>query len=191
MTARLTPSQTVGPFFGPALIRRGMERIAREGARGERIVVEGRILDGARNPVPDAMIEIWQANAEGRYDHPGDTQEARLDPNFHGFGRAGTNQNGEFRFYTIKPGRVAGGGGALGAPHLNLCIFARGLLTHLNTRLYFPEEQAANAADPVLNAVDPARRATLLARDIGTAHERILRFDIVLQGDAETVFFEV
>lgn len=191
MSTRLTPSQTVGPFFAPALVRDGGERLLRDGTRGERIIIEGQVLDGDGAPVPDAMIEIWQANAEGRYDHREDTQEKLLDPSFHGFGRAGTNPLGEFRFYTIKPGAVAGEGGTLQAPHINLCIFARGLLHHLMTRIYFAEESAANAADPVLNIVEPKRRATLMARDRGAPGARTLRFDIVLQGDNETVFFAV
>ncbi len=191
MSTRLTPSQTIGPFFAPALVRESTERLVRDGTRGERIVIEGRVLDGDGAPVPDAMIEIWQANAEGRYDHREDTQEKLLDPNFHGFGRAGTNQLGEFRFFTIKPGAVAGEAGALQAPHINVCVFARGLLHHLMTRIYFPDESAANAADPVLNKVAPARRTTLLAHDTGAATARVLRFDIVLQGGNETVFFDV
>ncbi|MHB8384613.1 MAG: protocatechuate 3,4-dioxygenase subunit alpha [Candidatus Binataceae bacterium] len=191
MSTRLTPSQTVGPFFGPALIRAGAERLAEHGARGERIVIEGRVLDGDGAPIPDAMIEIWQANGEGRYDHREDTQEKLLDPGFHGFGRAGANLNGEYQFHTIKPGAVSGESGAPQAPHINVCVFARGLLHHLTTRIYFPDESAANAADPVLNLVEPHRRGTLIARDAGTSSPRILRFDIVLQGDNETVFFDV
>ncbi|MGH7781206.1 MAG: protocatechuate 3,4-dioxygenase subunit alpha [Candidatus Binataceae bacterium] len=191
MSTRLTPSQTVGPFFAPALVREGGERLARQGTRGERIAIEGRVLDGDGAAVPDAMVEIWQANAEGRYDHDEDTQEKLLDPNFHGFGRAGTDPQGEFRFHTIKPGAVADSGGALQAPHINVCVFARGLLHHLMTRIYFPDESAANAADPVLKMVAPARRVTLIARDTGTPAERVMRFDIVLQGENETVFFDV
>ncbi|MFZ0658079.1 MAG: protocatechuate 3,4-dioxygenase subunit alpha [Candidatus Binataceae bacterium] len=191
MNTRLTPSQTVGPFFGPALVRAGAERLADSAARGERIVIEGAVLDGDGAPVPDAMIEIWQANAEGRYDHREDTQEKLLDPNFHGFGRAGTIESGEFRFYTIKPGAVAGDRATLQAPHVNVCVFARGLLHHLMTRIYFPEESAANAVDPILNLVEPKRRATLIAGGSGTSSPRTLRFDIILQGDNETVFFDV
>ncbi len=191
MTTRLTPSQTVGPFFGPALVRAGAERIVNEAARGERIVIKGRVLDGDGVPVPDAMIEIWQANAEGRYDHPEDKQEKLLDPNFHGFGRSGTGSSGEYEFHTIKPGPVAGEGGTLQPPHINVCVFARGLLHHLMTRIYFPDESEANAADFILNLVDPKRRASLIARDTAESHPRVLRFDIVLQGDNETVFFDV
>jgi protocatechuate 3,4-dioxygenase, alpha subunit len=191
MTTRLTPSQTVGPFFGPALVRAGAERVADEAARGEKIVIKGKVLDGDGAPVPDAMIEIWQANGEGRYDHPEDTQEKRLDPNFHGFGRAGTGSSGEYQFHTIKPGAVAGEGGTLQAPHINVCVFARGLLHHLTTRIYFPDESDANAADSILNLVDQKRRASLIARDTGKSLPRVLRFDIVLQGDNETVFFDM
>lgn len=191
MSTRLTPSQTVGPFFGPALVRAGAERLADSAMRGEKIVIAGRVLDGDGAPVPDAMIEIWQANSEGRYDHREDTQEKLLDPNFHGFGRAGTNYSGEYQFHTIKPGAVAGAGGALQAPHINVCVFARGLLHHLMTRIYFPDESVANDADPILNLVEPKRRATLVARDAGKPSLRILHFDIVLQGGNETVFFDV
>jgi protocatechuate 3,4-dioxygenase alpha subunit len=191
MSTRLTPSQTVGPFFGPALVSSGAARLTDDRTRGERIVIEGRVLDGDGAPVPDAMIEIWQANAEGRYDHPEDKQEKVLDSNFHGFGRAGTDSSGEYRFDTIKPGAVAGDLEVPQAPHINLCIFARGLLHHLMTRVYFPEESAANAADLILNLVEPKRRATLIARDAGKSRPRILRFDIVLQGENETVFFDV
>ncbi|HUY26903.1 MAG TPA: protocatechuate 3,4-dioxygenase subunit alpha [Candidatus Binataceae bacterium] len=191
MDTRLTPSQTVGPFFGPAMVRAGAERLVRAATRGERITIEGRVLDGDCSPVPDAMLEIWQANAEGRYDHPEDTQEKRIDPDFHGFGRAGTDPSGAFRFHTIKPGAAVDPDGISYAPHIIVCVFARGLLHHLVTRIYFPDEPAANASDPVLSIVEPSRRATLIARETDSPRERTLRFDIVLQGDHETVFFDV
>lgn len=190
MTLAQTPSQTVGPFFKPSLVRPGSDNLVRAETRGERIVIEGRVLDGDGAPVTDAMIEIWQANAEGRYDHPDDDQEKLLDPAFHGFGRAATDARGAFRFHTIKPGPVAGAGGALSAPHLNLSIFARGLLKRLVTRVYFPADPL-NERDPVLNIVPRERRATLVGAWLPDPAERVLRFDIVLQGANETVFLDV
>ncbi len=185
-----TPSQTVGPFFRPSLIRSELDLPVSPKTRGERIAIEGRVLDGDGAPVDDAMVEIWQANADGRYDHPEDTQEKRLDPDFHGFGRAATDASGWFRFRTIKPGAVPAHGEGLQAPHINVTIFARGLLKHLVTRIYFPGE-ALNASDPVLELVPAERRSTLLARATETAGERVFRFDIILQGEHETVFLGI
>jgi protocatechuate 3,4-dioxygenase alpha subunit len=182
-----TPSQTVGPFFKPALIRFGQESLVTASTRGERVAIEGRVLDGDAAAVSDAMIELWQANADGCYDHPEESQERVEDPNFHGFGRAATDERGRFRFHTIKPGPVAGPGPALQAPHINVSIFARGLLKRLVTRIYFPDEPL-NAGDAVLNAIAPARRSSLIAQ---VERPGVLRFDIVLQGEHETVFFDV
>ena len=182
-----TPSQTVGPFFKPALIRSGNESLVTPKTRGERITIEGQVFDGDAAPVSDPMIELWQANADGRYDHPEDSQEKLLDSEFHGFGRAATNDRGCFRFYTIKPGSVPGPGNLLQAPHINVSIFARGLLKRLVTRIYFPGEPL-NAADAVLNSVAAERRSTLVAH---IDQPGILRFDIVLQGENETVFFDL
>ena len=189
-----TPSQTIGPFFAPALLGRGREVPATQGARGTRIRVEGRVIDGAGDPVSDAMLEVWQANADGRYDHPADGREdARLDAELHGFARLGTDAAGGFRVETAKPGPVPGRGNAWQAPHLNLLVFARGLLHHLCTRVYFDDERAANAADPVLCAIEPARRGTLVAV-LDAAHATplplVYRFDIRLQGAGETVFLD-
>ena len=138
-------------------------------------------------PVSDAMIELWQANADGRYDHPDDSQEKLIDPKFHGFGRCATDERGRFRFHTIKPGAVAVRRPGLQAPHINVSIFARGLLKRLVTRIYFPDDPL-NATDVVLTSVAPDRRSTLLAR---REQPSVLRFDIVLQGENETVFFDV
>jgi protocatechuate 3,4-dioxygenase alpha subunit len=182
-----TPSQTVGPFFKPGLIRSGQESMVTPKTRGERITIEGRVLDGDAAGVSDAMIELWHANADGRYDHPDDSQEKLIDPDFHGFGRTATDERGCFRFYTIKPGSVPGPGNLLQAPHINVSIFARGLLKRLVTRIYFPDEPL-NAADAVLNNVAAGRRSTLVAH---VDQPGILRFDIVLQGENETVFFDV
>lgn len=190
MSAPQTPSQTIGPFFKPSLVKSGDETLARRESRGERIVIVGRILDGDGAPVDDAMVEIWQANADGRYDHLDDAQEKLIDPQFHGFGRASTDRHGGFRFDTIKPGRVPGVSAVLQAPHINVSLFARGLLKRLVTRIYFPDEPS-NDADPVLNAVSNDRRSTLIARLESASPQPVLRFDIVLQGENETVFFEV
>jgi protocatechuate 3,4-dioxygenase, alpha subunit len=152
------------------------------------IVVGGRLLDGAGEPVPDGMVEIWQANAAGRYAHPHDTRaDVALEEGFDGFGRSGTAADGSFEFVTVKPGRVPWPGGGLQAPHLLVGVFARGLLKRLATRMYFPDEVAANKTDPVLSALEPRERATLVA----VAERDGLRFDIHLQGDDETTFFAV
>jgi protocatechuate 3,4-dioxygenase, alpha subunit len=191
-----TPSQTVGPFFSLGLDRPEWSDLTRDGAKGERIVIEGRVVDGDGAAVPDAVIEVWQANAAGRYAHPDDRQSDKpLDPNFRGFGRCGTDAEGHFRFTTVKPGPVPGRGNRLQAPHINVLLFSRGLLIHLHTRIYFDGE-AANAADPLLSSIeDAAVRNTLVARregggqDGGTpAH---YRWDIVMQGDNETAFLEL
>jgi protocatechuate 3,4-dioxygenase alpha subunit len=183
----LSASQTVGPFFHPTLLREDAPQhvVAREGTPGERIRIEGQVLDGAGEPVPDALIEAWQADSEGLYQHPADTRVARLDPAFTGFARSGTDETGCFWFETIRPGAVPIDSRRMQAPHISLVVFARGLLTHLYTRLYFADD-AANAHDPILQLVPEDRRATLLAR----RDERgVYRFNIVLQGEGETVFF--
>jgi protocatechuate 3,4-dioxygenase, alpha subunit len=185
-----TPSQTVGPFFAFGLSNEGSEVLVSDATQGQRIRIEGRVLDGAGVAIPDAMIEIWQANAAGRYDHPDDARSERpLDPTFHGFGRFGTDKDGRFHFVTVKPGAVPGIGNALQAPHINIAVFARGLLKHLWTRLYFADEPL-NANDPVLTLVGPARRKTLVARRTN-GKEPGYAFDLVLQGKDETAFFDV
>jgi len=189
MSPRQTPSQTVGPFFRPSLIEAGAENLVRAETRGDRVTLEGRVIDGDGAPVPDAMLEIWQANAEGKYDHPEDDQEKLIDPMFHGYGRTGTDAAGMFRFYTIKPGPLPDARGGVQAPHINLSIFARGLLKRLVTRVYFPEEPL-NATDAVLNAAPPNRRATMIAA-WNDARHRTLHFDVILQGANETVFLDI
>ncbi len=188
----LTSSQTVGPFFSPALLRQDAIRhvLTQPETVGERIRIEGRVLDGDGIPVPDAMIEIWQANAHGRYNHPADTGSAALDPAFLGFGCSGTDEEGNYWFETVLPGAVSFDGAQRQAPHIAMTVFARGLLNHLVTRLYF-ENNPANALDPVLQRVPRERQATLLARRETRDAEIIYRFDIVLQGANETVFFNV
>jgi protocatechuate 3,4-dioxygenase alpha subunit len=184
-----TPSQTIGPFFHLGLtVTRSVPRIAGSGARGERILLACRLLDGDDNPVNDGMIEIWQADAGGKYNHPDDTQEQVADPAWFGFGRVGTGEDGICNFETVIPGRVPGPGNALQAPHLAVAIFARGMLKQLYTRIYFAGD-AANSEDPVLALVPPARRGTLLAQPGRTSGR--WQFDIHLQGEQETVFFDV
>ena len=193
-TYLLTASQTVGPFFAPALLREDARRnvLVRPETVGERIRIEGRVLDGDGAPIPDALIEIWQANAHGRYNHPADQGPAPLDPSFLGFGRSGTAEDGSYWFETVRPGRIPFDGERLQAPHVCVTVFARGLLNHAVTRLYF-EDEAANAGDPVLQCVPVERRATLLASRVAgrDGAQVVYRFDIVLQGAGETAFFNL
>ncbi len=188
-----TPSQTVGPFFAYGLTpeRYGRShladgRIAGREVPGEHIVIAGRVLDGEGAAVPDALVELWQADSRGRFAHPLAGGEA----DFHGFGRVGTDEEGRFRFETVKPGRLPAPEGGQQAPHVNLVLTARGLLGHLFTRLYFADEAAANAEDPVLARVPEARRGTLIATRQETPGGPAYRLDIRLQGEAETVFFD-
>jgi protocatechuate 3,4-dioxygenase alpha subunit len=199
-----TPSQTAGPYVHIGLIphQAGFEIfqnnfsnvLAGPGTRGDHITIEGRVIDGTGTPVRDALIEIWQANAEGRYNHPADTQSKKLDDDFRGWGRAGTDfKTGLYTFETIKPGPVVARRGAkLMAPHVNFWIVARGINIGLATRMYFADEAAANAADPVLGLIEQeARRLTLVAQRGVRQSTTVYTFDIVLQGDRETVFFDV
>jgi protocatechuate 3,4-dioxygenase alpha subunit len=184
-----TPSQTVGPFFHYALPYQAGPYLVGEQTQGERITVEGRVTDGDGLPVTDALIEIWQANAAGRYDHPEDEQDKPLDAAFSGFGRAPTDEDGTFRFYTVKPGAVPGLHNEMQAPHININILARGVLKRIATRLYFADEAEANRVDPVLNLVPEERRKTLIADRVGDGP--LYRLDISLQGENETVFFDI
>jgi protocatechuate 3,4-dioxygenase, alpha subunit len=188
----LTSSQTVGPFFAPALLRKDAVRhvLVEPETVGERIRIEGHVLDGDRLPVPDALVEIWQANAHGRYSHARDAGPAPLDPSFVGFGRSGTENDGLYWFETIKPGRVPFDAERLQAPHICVTVFSRGLLNHLVTRLYFADEPS-NASDPVLLCVPEHRRRTSLAARQQEGTTVVYCFDIVLQGEGETVFFNV
>ena len=186
-----TPSQTVGPFYAIGLTRAPMNVLATESSQGERIRIEGQVFDGDGQPVPDAMVEVWQANSHGRYNHPEDKQEKPLDPSFMGWGRSGTDKNGLYCFDTIKPGPVPGNDATVQAPHINVTVFARGMLVHAFTRIYFGGE-AANAADPVLNSIkNRARRSTLIAQREERNGTTIYHFDIRLQGENETVFFDM
>ena len=206
-----TPSQTVGPYFHYGLAWKGGADLVGQsdmGARpelfaedhyvlnlappkgaisGQAITLEGVVYDAEGKPVPDAMIEIWQANAAGRYASPDDARsEIPLDEDFTGFGRASTSEEGLYRFKTVLPGAVPGPGNSLQAPHIAVGVFGRGVIKRLVTRLYF-EGQTANATDPILALVPTERRDTLIARKTGDTW----RFDIVLQGAGETVFFDV
>jgi protocatechuate 3,4-dioxygenase alpha subunit len=166
MSGPLTPSQTVGPFFGVGLPFEKGEQLVPPGSAGA-IRIEGQVLDGKGEPVPDALLEIWQLGA--------------------GFGRSSTDAEGAFSFTVPKPAPTPAPDGRPQAPHLNVTVFARGLLRHLVTRIYFPDEAEANAGDPVLNLVEPARRESLIAKNCGG----VLHFDVRLQGERETVFFAI
>ena len=188
MSLQATTSQTVGPYFKIGFEWLYCDSLAGEGVSGSRVTIQGRVLDGDGVPVPDAILEIWQANAHGKYAHPEDTQDKPLEPGFNGYGRVPTSAEGLFRFATIKPGPVPGPGD-LQAPHLLVSVFMRGVLRRLVTRIYFPDEPR-NAVDFILNLVEPARRSTLIAKksagDPGT-----MEWNVVLQGTDETVFFDL
>ena len=185
MSLQTTSSQTVGPFFHIGLTWLFTDNLVAAGVAGDPVVLEGAITDGDGQPVIDAVVEIWQANSHGRYAHPEDTGTAPLENAWTGFGRIATDENGRFRFTTVKPGRVAAPGGGLQAPHINVTIFMRGMLRQLVTRIYFPADPA-NDEDPVLQSVPASRRATLVANADGSA----LTWNVRLQGEGETVFFE-
>jgi protocatechuate 3,4-dioxygenase alpha subunit len=198
MTLRATTWQTVGPFFKIGLAWLYREDFAGANVSGERIEITGRVFDGDGNTVPDAVLELWQANSQGKYAHPEDDQNKSLDAGFSGFGRIATDDQGRFRFTTVKPGQVpapeassksSAAWGPLQAPHINVSVCTRGLLRRLVTRIYFPDE-AANATDFGLLQVNPARRSTLIAKRSAGSPSK-LESDIVLQGANETVFFDV
>jgi protocatechuate 3,4-dioxygenase alpha subunit len=198
-----TPSQTGGPYVHIGLMPHmaGFDIfqnnfgnvLAGATTKGEHIVIEGRVIDGTGTPVRDALLEIWQANAEGRYNHPDDHQKKAVDPGFRGWGRASADfETGIYRFETIKPGPVLGRNGRMMAPHINFWIVARGINIGLNTRMYFADEAEANATDPVLNMIEhEVRRKTLIAQRTMRDGKPLYQFDIILQGDNETVFFDI
>jgi protocatechuate 3,4-dioxygenase alpha subunit len=188
MKLTATGQQTVGPYFHMGLCRMLIPVVAGNMVEGTRVTIEGRILDADSKPIPDALIETWQANAFGKYAHPEDTQEKPLQEDFVGFGRVATDDAGFFSLSTIEPGRVPGPAGVTQAPHLVVSIFMRGLLRPLLTRMYFPHEPC-NTEDPVLNSVDPARRATLIANSI-SGKEGVLEWTVICAGENETVFFD-
>jgi protocatechuate 3,4-dioxygenase alpha subunit len=203
--SEITPSQTLGPFFAYGLTPDGRNKWDPNGryswketvgdnlitpdATGQKICVEGRVTDGDGMPINDAMIEIWQADAQGRYAHARG-ELPRPNAKFTGFGRSATDKGGVYSFATIKPGAVPGANGKLQAPHIVVCIFSRGMLRQIYTRLYFSDE-AANAADAVLSLVPADRRGTLIAHKKAGGDAPVYRFDIRLQGDNETVFFDI
>ncbi len=189
MSLQATTSQTVGPFFRIGFEWLHRDNLVSEGVSGERVTIQGRVFDGDGIPVPDAMLEIWQANAHGKYAHPEDTQDKPLEPGFTGHGRVPVAADGAFRFVTIKPGPVPGPDGAEQAPHLLVSVFMRGLLRRLVTRIYFPDDPR-NAADFILNLVEPERRFTLIAKKIAGGPST-LEWNVVLQGSDETVFFDL
>ncbi len=179
-----TASQTVGPYFRIGLIYGEPQNVlVNEDTAGERIVIRGVVLDGEGEPIPDAMIEIWQPDAQGIFNHPADPLHEQADPNFHGFGRAENRDAGQYEFWTVKPGSRNGE-----APYINVRVFARGILIHAMTRIYF-EDEPATSNDAFLNTIDPDRRNTLLARREETGDLVAYRFDIHMHGDDETVFF--
>lgn len=201
---RETASQTAGPYvhIGLAPQAAGFDIFERHtgpvlctpATQGERIRIEGRVIDGSGTPLRDVLLEIWQANAQGKYAHPGDLQPGKsLDPAFRGWGRACSDfETGVYRFDTIKPGAVSGRDGRLMAPHINFWIVARGINLGLHTRMYFSDELEANAADPVINLIEwQVRRQTLIAQREQQGGDTIYRFDIRLQGENETVFFDI
>jgi protocatechuate 3,4-dioxygenase, alpha subunit len=196
MALKQTPSQTVGPFFAYGLTpeQYGFDQMtsiasgtmARGDTDGDRIRIEGRIFDADGKVVPDAMIEVWQADAQGRHAHPADNRGSNAG--FSGFGRhgTGTDPDNRFIFETIKPGAIGDGQ----APHLNLIVFMRGMPLHAYTRLYFSDEATANGGDPVLALVPEDRRGTLIAETKSGSGGKAYVFDIHLRGDKETVFFD-
>lgn len=189
MPGEPTPPQTVGPFFGPSLLDPRWTVVASGPTSGERIRVEGRLRDGEGRPLTDGMIEIWQADPGGRYRHPADAGSSSMDDGFVGFGRSGTDADGRFAFDTVMPGPVARSGGSAQAAHLNVHVFARGLLDRLATRVYF-DDDPSREQDPFLLGLPEERRQTLVARRQESKTPTVYRIDFVLQGDGETVFFD-
>ena len=193
MQLPITPSQTIGPFLAIGLPWPDGPFVVPEGTPGA-IIISGRVTDGADRPLTDAMVETWQADPDGRFDHEGDPRGATAPPTpgFRGFGRCATDADGRYRIVTVRPGPLPTADGGTEAPHIDVSVFARGLLDRVVTRIYFADEAAANAADPVLASItEPARRATLIAGHEPCGRPGEFRFDIRLQGSKETVFFDV
>ena len=186
MSLFLTAAQTVGPFGAISFEGTQVREVAPVDVSGERVAIRGRVLDGDGKPVDDALVETWQANSHGKYAHPEDVREKLLEPAFKGFGRVLTNPQGAFELRTIKPGPVPGPNDTVQAPHLVVLVFMRGLLKHLVTRVYFPNDPA-NREDPILALVPTDRRQTLIAK---ATEPGVLEWNIVLQGQNETVFFD-
>ncbi|MGH9682538.1 MAG: protocatechuate 3,4-dioxygenase subunit alpha [Candidatus Acidiferrales bacterium] len=188
MTSPSTPSQTVGPFFHLALQKLERNDIAASATSGERITIRGRVLDGDGAGVCDAMLELWQADATGDFPEPAGVREVSESKRSRGFGRVFMDANGGFEFTTLKPGRVSGPHGILQSPHIVVMVFSRGLLKPLLSRIYFPDEPS-NEEDHILNLIPRERRGTLVARRRHGAGN-VLEWNVILQGDAETVFFD-
>ena len=198
MSLQATTSQTVGPYFQIGLARFYVDDLTGPGVSGDAIEIAGRVFDGDGQPVPDGVIEIWQADAQGQYSHPEYYEELESTPKnnpqaqrgqggaFQGFGRVPTQPDGSFRFKTIKPGRVPAPDGTLQAPHIAVSIFTRGLLRRLVTRIYFPDEPS-NAEDFALKLIEAGRRHTLIAKKL---RDNWMEWNVVLQGADETVFFD-
>ena len=196
-------SQTAGPYVhiglaphaaGFDIFEKNFSNVlAGPDTRGERIRIEGRVIDGSGTPLRDVLLELWQANAAGKYRHPSDRQDKPVDGAFRGFGRACSDfETGTWWFDTVKPGPVEGRGGRVMAPHVNLWIVARGINIGLNTRMYFSDEVDANAKDPVLNLIEwEVRRKTLIGERGMRDGKPVYRFDIRIQGPDETVFFDI
>lgn len=183
-----TPSQTVGPYFSMRLSGEGENILT---TSDDRIVIEGKVLDGAGEHIEDALLEIWQAGPSGRYQHPDDTRDLDLEPDFTGFGRATSDfETGDYRFETLKPGPVPDAEGEDQAPHISLIVHARGMLIPFFTRIYFSDEEEANSRDLVLRGVPATRRSTIIAGLQEGSDPPTYRFDIHMQGDDETVFFD-
>lgn len=188
--AKQTPSQTVGPFFHLGLISGGENDVVNDGTQGRRILIKGAVLDGDGNPVSDAMIETWQADANGIYDHPADPHHSEIDPHFEGFARAATDEDGRYWIKTVKPGPIEREGMIAQPPHISVRVFARGMLIHATTRLYF-EDEPGNDDDQLLSSIEePARRETLIAALVPGDDLPTYRFDIILRGEGETVFLD-
>lgn len=185
MTHQTTPSQTVGPYLHIGLPWPDGPFAAAEGSP-DGVWIRGTVYDGAGAPITDALVETWQADPDGRFNHPDDPRGAAVYPGFRGLGRCPTDEHGEYGIFTLRPGPVPGPNGPQ-APHIDVSVFGRGMLHRVVTRIYFPEEEAANAADPVLASIPKERRPTVLARRDGAGY----RFDIRVQGDGETVFFDI
>jgi protocatechuate 3,4-dioxygenase alpha subunit len=188
MSLWASTSQTVGPFFSIGLTRIKQDNLVGEGVSGERVTIAGRMLDGDGQPVPDGLVETWQANAHGKYAHPEDDQNKSVETGFKGFGRVMTDDQGRFQFTTIKPGSVPAPDGKTQGPHIAVSVFARGLERRLVTRIYFPDEPS-NSSDFALSRVEPERRETLIAKKVADK-SGVLEWNIILQGPGETVFFD-
>jgi len=185
MAPQLTPSQTVGPYFAIGLTWDDGPYVVPEGTEGA-FWIRGQVTDGEGEPVPDALVETWQADSDGRFEHPDDPR-GPAGGDFRGFGRSGTDAEGRFGILTLKPGAVPGPGGTTQAPHIAVSVFARGLLNRVVTRIYFADEADANESDPVLAAVPEEKRDTLIAEPAADGY----RLDVRLQGKGETAFFDL